>query len=77
MVRDENLQQQSDHGEKHRHQMAIPAGYKFDRFAHGGEIGGDIEGIGYQEQIDDAEQHDRRKRRLNVGGELRDRYRRR
>ena len=38
-------------------------------FAHGGDVGGDVEGIGDQQQQHDALKHDRRKRGLDVGGQ--------
>ena len=48
--------------------MAIDAGDQFRDFSHRGDVGGDVEGIGDQQQQHDALQHDRRERRLDVGG---------
>ena len=69
VIGNEYLQQQCPEHEEGRHEMAIDAGDEFRDFAHGGDVGGDIERIGDQQQQHDALKHDRRKCGLDVGGE--------
>ncbi len=68
MIGDEHLQQQRSEHEEHRHEMAIEAGDELRDFSHGGDVGGDVEGVGDQQQQHDALKHDRRERGLDVGG---------
>ena len=68
MIGDEHLQQQRSEHEERRHEMAIEAGDELRDFPHGGDVGGDVEGIGDQQQQHDAVEHDRRERGLDVGG---------
>ena len=69
VIGDEHLQQQRQQHEEQRHQAAIEAGDQLADLAHGRDVGGDVEGVGDQQQQHDAVQHDRRERRLDVGGE--------
>ena len=69
VVGDEHLQHQRYQHEDDRHQVTIDAGDEFRDLAHGGDVGGDVERVGDQQQQHDALEHDRRERGLDVGGE--------
>ena len=69
VVGHEHLQHKRREHEQRRHQVAIDAGDQLRHLAHRGDVGGDVERIGDQQQQHDALQHDRRERRLDVGGQ--------
>jgi hypothetical protein len=69
MIREEYLQKQCSEYEQRRHEMAIEAAYELSHFPYGGDIGGDVQGVGDQQQQHNALKHNRRERRLDVGGE--------
>jgi hypothetical protein len=48
--------------------MAIETQDEFGNFSHGGNVSSNIKDIGYQQQQDDAFEHDRRECGLDIGG---------
>ena len=48
--------------------MTIEPADELSDFPHDRDVGGNIERVGNQQQQDDALEHDRRERRLDIGG---------
>ena len=68
MIGDEHLQQKRSEYEKPSHDMAIEARDQLRNFPHRGNVGGDVENIGDEQQQHDALEHDARERGLDVRG---------
>ena len=62
------LEQQCSNDKERRHQMTIDTADKFCDLPHGCNVRGNIQRIGNQQQQDDALEHNRRERRLDICG---------
>ena len=69
VIRHKNLKQQRYNDKNSGHEVAIKAADEFGNLSHGSDVRGDVQRVGYQQQQDDAFQHDRRESRLDVGGQ--------
>ncbi len=69
VIGNENLQKQRSEHEKRRHEMAIEPADELAHLPHGGDVGGDVQRIGDQQQQHDGLKDHRREGRLDVGGE--------
>ena len=69
-VRQKYLQRQAQHPEAERVQMRrADPGHQARRFAHRGDVGGDVDDVGQQQQDDDGVQQPRRIGAPDVGGQ--------
>ena len=68
MIRHEDLKHQGYNDNDRRHQVTIETADELRDFPHGCDVGGNIQRIGDQQQQDDAHEHARRERGLDVGG---------
>jgi hypothetical protein len=66
VIGDEYLEQQCRDDEEHCHQVPVEAADEFSNFAHGRNVGGDIQSISDQQEQHDAPQDDRGKSGFDI-----------
>ena len=68
MVGDKNLGGEAQYAEAERISERRPAGHEPHRLAHGGEVGGDVDGVGDDQQRDEDIKNPRRQSLRDIAG---------